>query len=44
VTWDELATGIAPSDFTMLTMPSRLANLRRDPWDGFDAAARPLKP
>jgi bifunctional non-homologous end joining protein LigD len=44
VTWDELATGIAPSDFTMLTMPARLANLRRDPWDGFDAAARPLKP
>lgn len=44
VTWDELAAGIAPSDFTVLTMPARLANLRRDPWDGFDAAARPLKP
>lgn len=43
VTWEELTSGIAPSDFTVLTMPTRLANLRRDPWAEFAEAARPLK-
>lgn len=42
VSWDELAGGIAPSDFTVKTMPARLANLRNDPWSDFTAAARPL--
>lgn len=42
VTWDELAAGLAPSDFTVKTMPARLAALRRDPWGDFTAAARPL--
>lgn len=43
VTWEELHAGIAPSDFTVLTMPVRLSNLRADPWEGFAEAARPLK-
>jgi bifunctional non-homologous end joining protein LigD len=43
VTWEELQAGISPSDFTVLTMPVRLSNLRSDPWDGFADAARPLK-
>lgn len=44
VTWEELSAGIAPSDFSVLTMPARLANLRADPWEGFAEAACPLKP
>ena len=43
VTWEELQAGVAPSDFTVLTMPTRLSNLRSDPWADFAAAARPLK-
>ncbi|WP_374435824.1 DNA ligase D [Tabrizicola sp.] len=43
VTWQELQAGIAPSDFTVLTMPVRLSNLRADPWEGFAEAARPIK-
>lgn len=43
VTWEELQAGVAPSDFTVLTMPVRLSNLRADPWEGFGEAARPLK-
>jgi bifunctional non-homologous end joining protein LigD len=43
VTWEELQAGVAPSDFTVLTMPGRLSNLRADPWEGFADAARPLK-
>ncbi len=35
ITWDELAGGAQPRDFTVLTMPARLAGLRRDPWHGF---------
>jgi bifunctional non-homologous end joining protein LigD len=35
ITWDELAEGIAPADFTVLSMPDRLARQRRDPWSGF---------
>ena len=35
LTWDELAGGAQAGDFTVLTMPARLASLRRDPWHGF---------
>lgn len=43
VTWDELAQGARPADFTLRTMPGRLQELRTDPWEGFLGAARPLK-
>ena len=42
VTWDELAAGAGPADFTVRTMPVRLQSLRRDPWEGFAEAARSL--
>jgi bifunctional non-homologous end joining protein LigD len=43
VTWEELASGARPEDFTVTTMPARLQALRSDPWEGFAQAARPLK-
>jgi bifunctional non-homologous end joining protein LigD len=43
VTWEELANGARREDFTVMTVPARLQTLRRDPWEGFAEAARPLK-
>ena len=42
LTWDELAAGARPADFTLKTMPARLQSLRNDPWEDFAASARPL--
>jgi bifunctional non-homologous end joining protein LigD len=42
LTWEELDAGATPTDFTVATMPSRLRGLNVDPWDGFDAARRPI--
>jgi bifunctional non-homologous end joining protein LigD len=33
--WAELATPLSPTDFTITTVPKRLAELREDPWAGF---------
>lgn len=41
--WDELGPAIGPAYFTLDTLPVRLAALRADPWEGFHAAAVPLK-
>ena len=43
LSWDELGPGIGPDYFTVDTMPTRLAALASDPWDGFRAAAAPLE-
>lgn len=40
--WDEVNGRLDPGKFTLLTTPERLGCLRVDPWDGFDAARRPL--
>ncbi|GAB1584360.1 DNA ligase D [Phyllobacterium phragmitis] len=43
LTWEELGPDIGPAYFTIINVPTRLASLRKDPWDGFRAAAVPLE-
>jgi bifunctional non-homologous end joining protein LigD len=38
ITWEELAHGVDPSQFTTQTVPTRLAKLAKDPWQGIDDA------
>ena len=40
--WDELATDIRGEHFTIRNVPQRVARLRKDPWDGYEAARRPI--
>ncbi len=40
--WEELDELPGPAWFTLQNMPTRLAQLSADPWDGFRAAAAPL--
>ena len=42
--WDELGPELGPAQFTVTKLPDRLEALTGDPWDGFRAAAVPLKP
>ncbi len=44
VGWEELGPEIGPGYFTLDNLPTRLAALTADPWDGFRKAAVPLKP
>jgi bifunctional non-homologous end joining protein LigD len=40
--WSELTAEIGPAHFTVNNMGARLSGLKKDPWDGFFAAAEPL--
>jgi bifunctional non-homologous end joining protein LigD len=40
--WREVTPKLDPAAFTLRTIPARLAKLKRDPWDGFRAAACPI--
>jgi bifunctional non-homologous end joining protein LigD len=44
VSWGELAAGLDPAAFDTTSVPKRLALLETDPWDGYEAARRPLGP
>jgi bifunctional non-homologous end joining protein LigD len=39
VRWDELDRGLRPDQYSVGNVRRRLASLRDDPWEGFDAAA-----
>ena len=41
VTWEELPK-TRPDQYTVETMPRRLASLTKDPWAGYEKAAKPL--
>ncbi len=36
--WDELDASLGPSQYNIRNLPRRLATLRRDPWQGYEAA------
>jgi bifunctional non-homologous end joining protein LigD len=40
--WQDLGKCKGPGDFHIGTLPRRLARLRGDPWEGFDALRQPL--
>jgi bifunctional non-homologous end joining protein LigD len=40
LTWDEVAAGVRPDAFDVVTVPARLAAAHGDPWEGYAAAAR----
>jgi bifunctional non-homologous end joining protein LigD len=40
--WEELTPKLQPAQFSVLTVPSRLQSLKRDPWDDFDDARRAI--
>ena len=41
--WDELSAGVRPADFTVISMPRRIASLERDPWHGYDQVKQSIK-
>ncbi len=43
ISWDELRAGVRPGDFTVTTMPRRIASLRRDPWHGYFEVKQSIK-
>jgi bifunctional non-homologous end joining protein LigD len=40
--WREVSERLDPASFTVASVPRRLARQKRDPWEGFAAAAQPL--
>ncbi|AJW99862.1 DNA ligase D [Burkholderia gladioli] len=42
IDWDELPGTRGGAQWTIAEVPQRLASLRRDPWDGYEAARRRL--
>jgi bifunctional non-homologous end joining protein LigD len=41
--WDELTAKLKPENFTVLTVPKRLAKLKADPWEGYFKISQSLK-
>ena len=42
LSWREVKPGLDPAAFTIRTVPDLLRRWRRDPWDGFREAAKPI--
>lgn len=42
VRWDEVTGSLDPSQYTVRSVPHRLAQMREDPWAGLDAARVPI--
>ena len=40
ITWEELAKGVDPKTFTILTVPKRLETMKKDPWAAYDSLAK----
>lgn len=43
IRWSELSARLDPTSFTIKTIPSRLARVRTDPWEGFFTHPQTLK-
>ncbi len=44
IAWDELSASSKSNDFTLLTVPQRLARLGADPWAGYFASTQSVRP
>ena len=44
VEWSEATPALDPAAFTLLTVPGRLAALKRDPWDALSRTAQRISP
>jgi bifunctional non-homologous end joining protein LigD len=42
LSWKEVKPGLDPAAFTIRTVPDLLRRWRRDPWEGFRDAAKPI--
>lgn len=42
LSWNDVNAKLDPTAFTLRNTPQRLARQKRDPWEGFDQARRPL--
>jgi bifunctional non-homologous end joining protein LigD len=42
IDWDELSKDLTADHFTVMNLPARLKQLRRDPWKGYDDSASRL--
>lgn len=42
LSWREVTPKLDPTHYTVRTIPQRFGRLREDPWEGFEAARRPL--
>jgi bifunctional non-homologous end joining protein LigD len=40
--WDELTADLREDHFNIRNVPARLRKLRKDPWDGYETARRPI--
>jgi bifunctional non-homologous end joining protein LigD len=40
--WEELSADVREQSFTVRNVRERLAGLRKDPWEGYETARRPL--